>query len=59
MATIQHAHCENNFCADLLAKEGYNLAELFSLFSFPPHFAVSQLSQLLADIWEVSYPHML
>ena len=59
VATIQHAHRESNFCADLLAKERHNLAELFSLFSFPPHFVVSQLSQLLADIWGVSYPHML
>jgi ribonuclease HI len=55
-ATIQHAHRESNFCADLLAKEGHNLAKPFSVFSYPPHFVVSQL---LADIWGVSYPRML
>jgi hypothetical protein len=54
--TIQLAHRESNFCTDLLAKEGHNLAEPFSVFSFPPHFVVSQL---LADIWGVSYPRML
>ena len=54
--TIQHAHSKSNFCADLLAKEVHNLVESFSVFSFPPHFVVSQL---LANIWGVSYPRML
>uniref|UniRef100_A0A2N9FQ21 Reverse transcriptase domain-containing protein n=1 Tax=Fagus sylvatica TaxID=28930 RepID=A0A2N9FQ21_FAGSY len=39
-ATIQHAHRESNFCADLLAKEGHNLVEPFYVFSYPPHFVL-------------------
>ncbi len=54
-ATLQHAHCESNFCADLLAKEGIKLLVPFSIFVSPLHFVVSQL---LADIWEVSYPRV-
>ena len=51
-ATLQHAHCESNFCADLLVKEGIKLLVSFSIVVSPPHFVVSQL---LTDIWGVSY----
>ena len=55
-AFVQHAHLESNFCADILAKEGHNLLTPFFLYIFPPAFVVSQL---LVDIWGVSYPRML
>jgi ribonuclease HI len=40
-AFVQHAHCESNFCADILAKEGHNLLTPFSLYIFSPTFVVS------------------
>jgi hypothetical protein len=53
-AWLLHTHYEGNFCADLLAKEGskalISYAELFSR----PSIIVSQL---MADIWGVSFPH--
>jgi hypothetical protein len=54
-ASLHHMHQESNFCADLLAKEGNKLLDSFSIYVFPPHFVVSQL---LANIWRVSYPRL-
>jgi|UniRef100_A0A2N9EKD1 ribonuclease HI len=55
-ATIHHAHRESNYCADILAKEGHRLLDHIVYFVFPPHFVKSQL---MADIWGVSYPRLL
>ncbi len=55
-ASLHHTHRESNFCADLLAKEGNKLLDSFSIYVFPPHFVVSQL---LVDIWGISYPRLL
>jgi ribonuclease HI len=55
-ATIHHAHRESNYCADILAKEGHRLLDHIVYFVFPPHFVESQL---MADIWGVSYPRLL
>ena len=55
-ARLQHVHRESNFSADLLAKEGNKIIGSYVSFNSPPLFVVSQL---LADILGVAYPHML
>jgi hypothetical protein len=52
-AILHHIHREGNFCADLLSKARCISDPVFSEFISPPSFVVSQL---LADIWGVSYP---
>ena len=54
-ASLHHAHWENNFCTDLLAKEGNKLLDSFSIYVFPSYFVVSQL---LVDILGISYPRL-
>jgi hypothetical protein len=55
-AILQHIHREGNFCAYLLSKARCISEPVFSKFTSPPSFVVSQL---LADIWGVSYPRIL
>ena len=55
-AKLQHAHRESNFCANLLAKEGNKILDSYVSFNSPLFFVVSQL---LVDIWRVTYPRML
>ena len=53
-ARLLHTYCEANFCADFLAKEGWKaLNSYVELFSRPSII----VSQLMADIWGVSFPH--
>jgi hypothetical protein len=53
---LHHIHREGNFCADLLSKATNIYDPVFYEFIAPPSFVVSQL---LADIWGVSYPRTL
>ena len=55
-AILQHIHREGNFCADLLSKARCISEPIFFEFTSPPSFVVSQL---LVDIWGVSYPRTL
>jgi hypothetical protein len=55
-AILHHIHREGNFCVDLLSKARSTSDHVFSEFISPPSFVVSQL---LADIWSVSYPRTL
>ncbi len=55
-AHLRHVHRECNFSTDLLSKARNFSSNVFSEFVSPPHFVVSQL---LADIWGVSYPRLL
>ena len=41
MVSLHHAYRKNNFCVDLLAKEGNKLLDSFSIYVFLPHFVVS------------------
>jgi ATP/ADP translocase len=53
-AQLLHTHHEGNFCADLLAKEGSRATSAYVELFSPPSIIVSQL---MADIWGVSFPH--
>ena len=55
-AHLRHVHRECNFSADLLSKVRNNSLDVYLEFVAPPSFVVSQL---LADIWGVSYPRLL
>ena len=55
-AILHHIHREGNFCVDLLSKARSTSDHVFSEFISPPSFVVSQL---LADVWGVSYPRTL
>ena len=55
-AILQHVHREGNFYADLLSKARSTCDHVFSEFISPPSFVVSQL---LTDIWSISYPRTL
>jgi hypothetical protein len=52
---IQYVHCESNFCANLLTKEGNNLLDscVIVIYATPPSFVVSHF---LADSLRASYP---
>jgi ribonuclease HI len=55
-ASLHHIHREGNFCADILSQARCITDPVFTEFISPPPFVVSQL---LADIWGVSYPCIL
>ena len=49
---MHHTYCDENYCADLLAKEGYSCNDNFALYLQPPSYI---LYQLLVDAWGVAY----
>ena len=51
-AGLLHTHREGNFCADILAKEGSRTTSTYIELFSPPII----VSQLMADIWGVSFP---
>ena len=55
-ARILHTHHEENFCADLLAKEGSKTLNSYVKLFSPPSIIVSQL---MADIWGGFLPSCL